>query len=74
MIWLLKFLITWLSIDVVVIATGWYINTVARVYFPNWWKQVICDDLPATSLEFARDCPISSKNAISAISLISQEE
>lgn len=51
MIWLLKFLITWLSIDVVVIATGWYANNVVRVYFPNWWKRVICDDQPDTRPE-----------------------
>ncbi len=51
--WLLNFLITWLSIDVVLIATGWYANKVVRAYFPNWWKQVIWDDPPDTSSELA---------------------
>jgi hypothetical protein len=44
--WLLKFLTVWGSIDVVVIATGWYLGNVLRVHFPNWWKRVICDDGP----------------------------
>lgn len=36
-----QFLIVWLSIDVVIIATGWYgITTIKRVS-PYWWEQVI---------------------------------
>ena len=42
--WLLKFLIIWFSIDVVVIATGWYVENAIRVQFPNWWREVICGD------------------------------
>lgn len=43
---LLKVLIIWGSIDIVILATGLYLGNVIRVHFPNWWKQVICDDGP----------------------------
>jgi hypothetical protein len=49
--WLLNFLIIWVSIDIVVIATDWYAESVIRTQFPNWWKRVICDDLPDTGSE-----------------------
>jgi hypothetical protein len=45
--WLLKFLLIWLSIDVVIIATGWYAVTVIKPYFPNWWRRAVVDDAPA---------------------------
>lgn len=44
--WLLNILIVWISIDIVVIATGWYILEVIMVQFPNWSRRVICDDGP----------------------------
>jgi hypothetical protein len=41
MIWWLKFVVIWLSFDIVVLATAWYaVNTLKR-YFPNWWERVI---------------------------------
>jgi hypothetical protein len=43
---LLKFLVIWGGIDVVVVATGLYLGNVIRIHFPNWWKQVICDEGP----------------------------
>lgn len=46
---LLKILIVWASIDVVVITSGFYMGNVVRVHFPNWWKQIVCDDYPITA-------------------------
>ncbi|NJN97534.1 MAG: hypothetical protein HC875_27360 [Anaerolineales bacterium] len=46
MAWLLKLILIWLSFDVVVMATGWYLATTIRPYFPNWWRRVIADDCP----------------------------
>jgi hypothetical protein len=51
MVWLLKLLVIWFSIDVVVIATGWYALKVIRRQFPNWWRQVIVDDMPENEPE-----------------------
>jgi hypothetical protein len=48
--WLILLAI-WISIDIVVIATYWYAATVIKVHFPNWWKQVICDDAPMAEPE-----------------------
>jgi hypothetical protein len=45
--WLLKLGFIWLSIDVVVLATGWYLVKTIRPYFPHWWQQVIADDWPS---------------------------
>ncbi len=42
--WLLNFLIIWFSIDVVVIATGYYAANVLKPHFPDWWRAVICGD------------------------------
>ena len=41
MIWWLQFIVVWLCIDVVVIATSWYAVTTIKRYFPNWWARVI---------------------------------
>jgi len=43
---LLKFLIIWFSIDVVVIATGYYAANVIKPHFPDWWRAVISSDRP----------------------------
>jgi hypothetical protein len=43
--WLLKLFVIWFSFDVVVIATGWYAVNVIRPYFPNWWRQVVVDEV-----------------------------
>lgn len=43
---LLKILTIWGAIDVVVLATGLYLGNVIRIHFPNWWKEVICDEGP----------------------------
>ena len=49
---LLKFLIIWFSIDVVVIATGYYAANVIKPHFPDWWRAVIFSDRPVIEPEF----------------------
>lgn len=51
MVWWLQLIIIWLGIDLIVIATGWYITTL-KSYFPNWWERVIaCEVEPDLDLE-----------------------
>ncbi|MCK6627249.1 MAG: hypothetical protein L6R45_18995 [Anaerolineae bacterium] len=45
-VWWLQLIFIWLSIDLIVIATGWYIVTLKQ-YFPNWWEQVIACEVKA---------------------------
>jgi hypothetical protein len=52
MIWWFQLIVVWLSIDVVIIATGWYAITTIKRYFPNWWERVIaCEVEPDFNLE-----------------------
>lgn len=51
MVWWLQLILIWLSIDLIIIATGWYIVTLKQ-YFPNWWEQVIaCEVKPGLDLD-----------------------
>lgn len=51
MVWWLQLIVIWLSIDLIVIATGWYIATLKQ-YFPQWWEQVIaCEVKPGLDLD-----------------------
>jgi hypothetical protein len=49
MVWLLKLGLVWLSLDVLIIATGWYLVKAVKPNFPHWWQRVIADEssLPA---------------------------
>lgn len=51
MSWLLQLIIIWLSIDILIIATGWYAVTTIKPYFPNWWKRTIADVEPDANIE-----------------------
>ena len=52
MIWWLKFVVIWLSIDIVVLATAWYAVNTLKQYFPDWWERVIaCEVEPDFDLE-----------------------
>jgi hypothetical protein len=46
--WLFKLVVIWLSLDVLIIATGWYAVKAIKPLFPNWWKEVIADNAPET--------------------------
>lgn len=41
MAWWGQFLIVWLSIDVVIVATGWYGVTTIKQISPCWWERAI---------------------------------
>jgi hypothetical protein len=43
--WLLKGAILWLSIDLVVISTLWYLSLTLNQLWPDWWKKVIVDTI-----------------------------
>ncbi|MEM7031264.1 MAG: hypothetical protein AAF629_17000 [Chloroflexota bacterium] len=44
-----KFMVMWLSFDILVIATAWYFSTTLRILLPRWWKAHICDIDPFQS-------------------------
>lgn len=52
--WLLKFLIVWFSADIILMATGWYAERVIMVYFPYWWRRVICADGPVLNCSLTK--------------------
>ena len=43
--WLLKGAILWLSIDLVVISTLWYLSLTISQLWPDWWRKVIVDTI-----------------------------
>ena len=51
MSWLLQLIVIWLSIDILIIATGWYAVTTIKPYFPIWWKRTIADMEPDANIE-----------------------
>lgn len=44
--WIFKLIVIWLSIDLLIIATGWYLVTTIRPCFPGWWRRHIADETP----------------------------
>ena len=44
--WLLNFSIMWISVDIVIFATVWYLATTIKPRYPNWWKRIIADNDP----------------------------
>ena len=42
----LDFIILWLSLDIIIVATGWYMVTTIKPRCPNWWRRTIVDDEP----------------------------
>ena len=42
----LKVVTLWLSIDIILIATAWYLATTVRPLCPDWWRRVIVDETP----------------------------
>ena len=43
--WLLKGAILWLSINLVVVATVWYLSVTISQLWPNWWRRVVVDTI-----------------------------
>ncbi len=42
--WLFKLVILWVCLDVVIIATGWYLASTIQPLFPDWWRRNIADE------------------------------
>ena len=41
--------VIWLSLSVFVVATGWYVATLIKEYWPDWWRRVVVDTEPGVS-------------------------
>lgn len=42
---LIKFLVLWFSISIVTLATAWYGYVVIRPRWPDWWRQIVADNI-----------------------------
>lgn len=50
-------LIVWLSLDGLIIATGWFAVATIKPRWPEWWRRVVADELPvAGSRWFVASC------------------
>ena len=38
-----RLLCVWFSLDILIIATGWFLTVTIPSYWPDWWKQVVAD-------------------------------
>jgi hypothetical protein len=45
--WLLKLGLIWLSINILIIVIGWYLISILSRRFPEWWRRVMVDEIPA---------------------------
>jgi hypothetical protein len=43
---LLKLAVILLSLNVLIVATGWYATNTLKYYFPGWWQRTIVDKDP----------------------------
>lgn len=50
--WLLKVVTIWLSIDVMVITTFWYLSLIIPKRWPIWWREFIVDTVET---DFGKD-------------------
>ena len=41
-----KFIGLWLLVDIVIFATGWYLATIIKAFYPDWWRRHIVDEMP----------------------------
>ena len=40
-----RVLCVWFSLDILIIATSWFLTVTVPSYWPDWWKQVVVLDL-----------------------------
>lgn len=45
MTWLSNAMIVWLSLDVLIIAAGWYAVAIIKPHWPDWWRRVVADEM-----------------------------
>ena len=58
MMWLLELLIIWLSIDIIICATYWYLIKTIKPVYPGWWKRNIVFEV-ASYFDLEPDLQIS---------------
>jgi hypothetical protein len=46
--WIFRFMVLWVGVSLVVLATGWYISNVIPRLWPAWWRRVVVDIEPET--------------------------
>lgn len=39
--WFFKIVTIWLSIDIIVITTFWYLSITIPRFWPTWWREVV---------------------------------
>ena len=44
--WLLDFVVVWLGMSILIIATGWYATVLIKPRYPIWWRRVVVDVEP----------------------------
>ena len=46
MMWelIIQFLVMCLAIDIVIIASGWYLVNVVKPRYPGWWRRMVVDE------------------------------
>ncbi len=42
--WWLKLILIWLSLDVLLVATGWFLITTIKPRYSRWWQRNIADE------------------------------
>lgn len=45
--WLLEFLIIWISLDIIILATYWYLVNTVKPLCSNWWNRNIVFEVDA---------------------------
>lgn len=49
--WLIKVAVVWLSVDIVLLATVWYVAVIVKQLWPDWWSRVVIDIDPETNVK-----------------------
>ena len=44
--WLLDLAILWFGLNIVIMATSWYVARVMPLFWPEWWRHVVVDIEP----------------------------
>jgi hypothetical protein len=47
---LLKIGLLWALSDIIIIATGWYLQATIGLCWPGWWRRVIVDEVPQSEV------------------------
>ncbi len=47
--WCFKGIAVWISVSILIVATGWYFGTTLRDYCPRWWRRNVVGRAPGKS-------------------------